>query len=144
MNSVNIMGRITKDLELKKVGDDLSLLNFSIALEDGYGDKKKTFFFDVIAWRMKADVISQYFKKGDRILINGRLTQENWKTQDGNNRSKVVISLYDFDFVERKSESGNNASQSFSTADNANSNANNNSGVEFQDFSNDDNDDIPF
>ena len=139
MNSINIMGRITKDLELKKVGDDLSLLEFSIALDDGFGDNKKTYFFDINAWRGKADVISQYFKKGDRILVNGRLTQKTWKSQDGGNRSKVVISLNDFDFIERKGDSGNNASQSYSTPENNAPKDN----VNFADYNND-NEDIPF
>ena len=140
MNSINIVGNITQDLELKKVGEDLSLLKFSIAVNEGFGDNKKSYFFDVEAWRGKADVISQYFKKGDKIGISGRLKQDTWKDQEGKNRSKVSIVLNDFDFMQKGgNNNGNNASQSYSTPENNAPKDN----VNFADYNND-NEDIPF
>lgn len=106
MNSVTVIGRITNDLEVRKVGQDLSVLSFSIALNERYGNNDETYFFDVTAWNKQADTIANYFKKGQRIGVSGRLKQERFQDKEGKNRSRVVIILTGFDFIEPKEGAG--------------------------------------
>ncbi|BBM88417.1 single-stranded DNA-binding protein [Spirochaetota bacterium] len=103
MNQVTIIGRITKELELRQVGGDKTLLTFSIAYNDSYGDNEHTSFFDITAWGRQAEVIAQYFKKGQRIAVVGRLKQDRYEAKDGSGmRSRVNIVLREFSFIEPK------------------------------------------
>ena len=110
MNSINIIGRLTRDIELNHVGQNqTAMINFSIAFSTGYGDNEKSCFVNVQAWQKKAEVISQYFKKGSRIGITGELVQDSWEDkQTGKKQSKLYIKLNDFDFIDSKN---NNQSQ---------------------------------
>ena len=146
MNNVSLIGRIVNDLELKTVGmENIPLLQFSIAIDDGFGDNKKSYFFDVKSWRKQAEIIAQYFSKGDRIGVVGKLVQETWET-DGQKRSRVIIQINDFDFIEKKGESGNNTNPSYEqtpTPPPAKNQQNNNQNIDFENFPESD-DDIPF
>lgn len=102
MNNVNIIGRITNDLEVRTVGQDLQVLSFSIAYNERRRDREESHFFDVTAWGKQAETIATYFKKGQRIGITGRLRQERFKDREGNNRSKVSLVLSEFVFIEPK------------------------------------------
>ena len=102
MNSVQIMGRITKDLELRIVRNDLAVLSFSIAYNERRNDRDEVNFFDITAFGRQAENISKFFKKGQRILLQGRLRHERFNDKEGNPRSKVSIILNEFDFVEPK------------------------------------------
>ena len=109
MNAVNIIGTIVKDVELKYLPSGLAVGSFSIAVNQDYKNKEgakveKTSFFEIKSIGKQSEVINQYFKKGSRIGISGELEQESWTTQDGSNRSKVVIKLSGFSFIDRKSD----------------------------------------
>lgn len=110
MNNVSIIGRITNDLEVRVVGNDLKVLSFSIAYNERRREKDETSFFDVTAWGRQAEVIANYFRKGHRIGISGRLRQERFKDRDGNNRSRISIVLADFTFIEQKSDTAEGGS----------------------------------
>lgn len=110
MNSVSIIGTMTRDVELKYLPSGLAVGSFAIAVNQDYkkqdGTKvEKTSFFDVKSMGKQSEIVSQYFSKGSRIAINGELEQESWTAQDGGNRSKVVIKLINFSFIDRKSDS---------------------------------------
>ncbi len=107
MNNVSIIGRITNDLEVRKVGQDFNVLSFSIAVNERVSANEETYFFDITAWNRQAETIATYFRKGQRIGISGRLKQERFQDKEGKNRSKVVIVLGSFDFIEPKDFSGN-------------------------------------
>ena len=109
MNNVNIIGTMTKDVELKYLPSGLAVGSFSIAVNQDYKNKEgqkveKTSFFEIKSIGKQSEVINQYFKKGSRIGITGELEQESWTTQDGSNRSKVIIKLSGFSFIDRKSD----------------------------------------
>lgn len=104
MNNVNIIGRITNDLEIRVVGNDLKVLTFSIACNRRMREKEEVSFFEVTSWGRQAEVIATYFKKGHRIGISGRLKQDRFEDKDGNKRSKVSIVLVDFTFIEQRSD----------------------------------------
>lgn len=105
MNYVSILGALTKDVELTYTNSGTALGKFSIAYNDNYtsNEKKveKTYFFNVIVFGRRAEVIYQYFKKGNRILIQGKLVQDRWEDSDGNKRTSYTIQLSDFDFIDR-------------------------------------------
>ena len=104
MNNVNIIGRITNDLEIRVVGNDLKVLSFSVAYNQRRGEKEEVSFFEITAWGKQAEIIATYFKKGHRIAVSGRLKQDRYTDKDGNNRSRVTIVLGEFSFIETKSE----------------------------------------
>lgn len=98
LNNISIMGRITKAPELKFTPSNKAVLSFSIANDFGFGDSKKTDFIDCVAWNKTAEFISQYFDRGDLIILAGRLTTRTWQDQNGNQRkvTEVLISSVDF------------------------------------------------
>lgn len=96
MNSVNLIGRIATEIELKHLPDGTAVCNFTIAV-DGYKDK--THFFEVVAWRKTAKNTAKYMKKGREIGISGELQQDTWETDDGQNRSKVKINARRIQFL---------------------------------------------
>ena len=110
MNSVNVIGRLTKPNEPKQYnsqnGNGLMLKN-TIAIK---GKKKdESYFVDFTAWGKTAEFLAQYSNKGDKIAINGELVQESWQdAQSGQNRSKISINAVN---VEILSTSQNNQGQ---------------------------------
>jgi single-strand DNA-binding protein len=88
INSVVVLGRLTRDAESKETPSGHNLLNFSIA-SNGRNDDQVS-FFDVTLWGKLGPAISQWMTKGKQIIVKGRLEQQRWET-DGQNRSKVVI-----------------------------------------------------
>lgn len=109
MNSIIIMGTMTRDVELKYLPSGSAIGKFSIAVNQNYvkdGQKvEKSSFFEVTAFGKQAETINQYFNKGSRILINGELDHQTWE-KDGQKQSKVIIKLDKFYFVDKKSDSG--------------------------------------
>lgn len=107
MNNINIIGRVTKDIELRYLpANNTPVCSFSIAVDDGFGDKKKTYFFNCQAWQKTAENIVKFFNKGDLIGISGRLTTREWTDKDDKKRIITEIVVNDFTFCNgKKSES---------------------------------------
>lgn len=108
MNSVNITGRLTKDIELKATTNGISCCNFSVAVERP-GAKDKTDFIDCDAWRTTAEFINRYFHKGDGIEITGMLTTNDYTDKSGVKRKAVKVTCDRIGFPKgRKSDSSVN------------------------------------
>lgn len=93
-NKTIMMGRITKDLELKTTPSGVSVLSFSIAVDRKYqakGEEKKTDFFNCVAWRNEAEFIARWFGKGRMILLEGEL--QNRTYEDNNGVTRYVTEL---------------------------------------------------
>lgn len=89
LNNITIMGRLTKDIELRKTNNDMAVASFTVAVERDYqsgGSNKQTDFIDCTAWRGTAEFISKYFHKGDMIAVIGSLQSRKWEDKNGNNR----------------------------------------------------------
>jgi single-strand DNA-binding protein len=98
MNSVNMIGRLSKNPEVRYISNDNKpVCSFSIALDDGFGNSKKTYFFNCTAWNKTAENVAKYFKKGDLIGITGKLTQRSWE-KDGKKNTVVEILVEGFSF----------------------------------------------
>lgn len=94
LNNITLMGRITKDIELRRTDSGVAVASFSIACERDFkaqNGEKATDFFDIVAWRNTAEFIHKYFGKGRMIVVQGRLQSRSWKDKDGNNRKTVEV-----------------------------------------------------
>ena len=108
MNSVNLVGRLTRDPEVRMTQSGQDVANFSLAV-DRAGDRNDeggydAGFFDCTAWGKTATLIAEYFHKGKQIGVTGRLLHHRWESRDGEKRSKVQITVTDITFVGSKSD----------------------------------------
>lgn len=90
MNSINLIGRLTKDVELRHTQTGVPVATFTIAVEDTYSQEKQAFFFNCVAWNQTAETLNKYVRKGDRVGVSGRLTQRAYENKD-----KVRITLHE-------------------------------------------------
>jgi len=102
MNQVALIGNLTKDPELKYTPDGKAVVNLRIALNEGFGDKKRTSFLEVVAFGKTAENCNQYILKGNKIAIEGRLQQDRWETNEGSKRSRIKIIANRIDFLTPK------------------------------------------
>ena len=118
LNHIDLMGRITKDIELRKTGSGVSVASFTIAVDRDFGQngQKETDFIDVVAWKNTAEFVSKYFAKGKMIVVSGRLQIRKWNDKDGNKRSTAEVVADNVYFGESK----NNSDSNFANSDNFN------------------------
>ena len=93
INTITLSGRLVAAPELRYTTNGTAVASGRIAVNDGYGDSKKTYFFDYSAWAHTAEYMAKYAAKGTPVTISGKLTQQIWQTQNGENRSKAVITV---------------------------------------------------
>lgn len=105
MNVVAISGRITSDPELKQTQDGTSVCRFSVAVRRP-NVKDKTDFIDCIAWRQKAEFVSRFFQKGQRIEVTGYLTARKWEDKHGAKRVSHEVICDEVTFGDTKKEAG--------------------------------------
>ena len=89
LNKIFIMGRLTRDPELRRTANSTPVTSFSLAVDRDYksqNGEKSTDFIDVVAWRSTAEFVAKYFTKGRMAIVEGRLQIRDWKDKDGNNR----------------------------------------------------------
>ena len=94
LNKIFLMGRLTRDPELRRTGSGTAVSSFSIAVDrdfKGQGGEKETDFIDVVAWRSTAEFVSKYFTKGRMAVVEGRLQIRDWKDKEGNNRRSAEV-----------------------------------------------------
>ena len=97
-NKLICMGRFTRDLEVKTTTMGTVIANGSIAMSEKIKGEEKTVFLDVTFFGKTAEIVAQYFHKGDPILIDGKLTQDNWE-KDGKKYSKLKMIGNGFSFI---------------------------------------------
>ena len=94
LNHIVIMGRLTRDPELRRTGSGVAVASFTVACDRDIapqGQEKETDFIDCVAWRNTGEFVSKYFTKGRMIVVEGRLQIRSWKDKDGNNRRTAEI-----------------------------------------------------
>lgn len=99
LNNVSIMGRLGKDPITQYTGNGNAVLSFSIACDKIVNGTKSTDWFDCVAWKHNAEFIAKYFKKGEPIVICGRLQIKEYTTQSGEKRRSVEILVNNVDFA---------------------------------------------
>lgn len=105
MNSTNLIGTITKDIELKTTSSGVNYCRFSIAVRRNYPNANGEYesdFFNIVAWRKTAEFISEYFGKGKRIGISGRLQTGKYTDEDNNEKTFVEVVANEVQIIEKK------------------------------------------
>jgi single-strand DNA-binding protein len=91
LNHITIMGRLTRDPEMRRTGSGTAVVNFTVAVDRDFADKqsgqKETDFIDCVAWRHTGEFVSKYFRKGSQIALSGRLQSRKWTDKDGGKRT---------------------------------------------------------
>ena len=103
MNKVILKGRLTKSPELKYINENMSVTNFSVAVDRKVkaGEEKKTDFINCTAWNKQGEFIEKYFSKGQEIAIVGRLEVNNYE-KDGERKTSVYVVVEEVEFVGSK------------------------------------------
>ena len=94
LNKIIIMGRLTRDPELRRTGSGTAVTSFSLAVDRDFksqNGEKETDFIDVVAWRSTAEFVSKYFTKGRMAVVEGRLQIRDWTDKDGGKRRSAEI-----------------------------------------------------
>jgi single-strand DNA-binding protein len=100
INQVILMGRLTRDPEVRTTSTGKTITSFSIAVDRG-GQDDQADFFDITAWEKLGELVSQYLSKGRRCLVQGRLRQDSWDDKEtGKKRSKVEVVATDVTFLD--------------------------------------------
>ena len=92
MNSVNLMGRLTADVEVRQTTSGIAVCSFTIAVDSYENGERSADFIPIVAWRNTAETVGKYFRKGQMIAISGKLKLRQYTDKDGNKRtvSEVV------------------------------------------------------
>ena len=112
LNHIVLMGRLTRDPELRRTGSGVSVASFTIACDRDFGQngEKETDFIEVTAWRNTAEFVSKYFTKGRMAVVSGRLQIRSWTDKDGNKRKSAEVVADNVYFGDSKQTDSNSYS----------------------------------
>ena len=117
LNKIIIMGRLTRDPELRRTGSGTSVTSFSLACDRDFksqSGEKETDFIEVVAWKNTAEFVSKYFSKGRMAVVEGRLQIRDWTDKAGNKRTTAEVVADNVYFADSKrSESNDNQKENF-------------------------------
>lgn len=97
LNKTIIQGRLTRDPEIRRTGSGVPVASFRIAWSEKYKESEQKLFLSCVAWRSTAEFASRFFRRGQQVIAEGKLTTRQWKDKDGSNRETtelVVDQLY--------------------------------------------------
>lgn len=107
------IGRLTKEPELRYTQSNKAVLTIDLAFDRGFGDNKQTDFIPVVFWEGRAETISKFCNKGDRLLIEGEIQVRQWQTKEKENRNTTEVRCYDFTFIESAKKQEDSVAQPF-------------------------------
>ena len=114
LNHIVIMGRLTRDPELRRTGSGVAVTSFTLAVDRDYnpkdGGEKEVDFIDCNAWRNTGEFVAKHFTKGRMAVVSGRLQIRTWTDKDGNKRRNAEVVADSVYFGESKKDSGSSAS----------------------------------
>lgn len=117
LNHIVLMGRLTRDPELRRTGSGIAVASFTLAVDHDYSSKdsgeRGVDFIDIVAWRGTGEFVSKYFSKGSMAVVSGRLQIRNWTDKEGNKRrsAEVVADNVYFGSSKRDNTSGGSYSE---------------------------------
>ena len=113
LNHIVIMGRLTRDPELRRTGSGIAVTSFSLAVDRDFGSKdggeRETDFIDCVAWRSTGEFVSKYFTKGSMAAVSGRLQIRDWTDREGGKRRSAEVVADNVYFGESKRRDGGDA-----------------------------------
>ena len=104
LNKAILMGRLTRDPELRYTQNNTPVVTFSLAIDRSYsrGQERQTDFIDIVAWRRTAEFVSQWFTKGMMAVVVGSIQSRRWQDKNGNNRTSIEVVADEVQFGESK------------------------------------------
>ena len=111
LNQSTIMGRLTRDPELRRTGSGVAVASFTLAVDRDYtqqGQERETDFIDCVAWRNTGEFVSKYFTKGRMAVVSGRLQIRSWTDKDGNKRKAAEVVADNVYFGDSNKKEDNN------------------------------------
>ena len=123
LNHITIMGRLTRDPELRYTQSQTPVASFTVAVDRDFasrdGGERQTDFIDVVAWRQTAEFVSKYFNKGSMVVVSGRLQIRDWTDREGGKRRSAEVVVDQIYFGESKRREGGERSNDFRPAQNS-------------------------
>ncbi len=120
LNHIVLMGRLTRDPELRRTQSGIAVASFSLAVDRDFGSRdggeKQTDFIDIVAWRQTAEFVSKYFTKGRMAVVSGRLQIRDWTDKDGGKRRSAEVVADNVYFGDSKRDSAPSGGTSYSSA----------------------------
>ena len=117
LNHIVIMGRLTRDPELRYTQSQTPVASFTLAVDRDFGGRdggeRQTDFIDCVAWRQTADFVSKYFNKGSMAVVSGRLQIRDWTANDGSKRRSAEVVVDNMYFGESKRRDGGDSRDSY-------------------------------
>ena len=111
LNHIVVMGRLTRDPELRTTQSGVNVASFTVAVDRDFGGRdgaeRQTDFFDCAAWRQTGEFVSKYFQKGRMIVVSGRMQSRKYQDREGNNRTAWEIQADNVYFGDSKRDSDN-------------------------------------
>ena len=114
LNHITIMGRLTRDPELRRTGSGIAVTSFTLAVDRDYKAKdaeKEVDFIDCVAWRNTGEFVGKYFTKGRMAVVSGKLQIRGWTDKEGNKRRTAEVLAENVYFADSKNEPADNSSQ---------------------------------
>ncbi len=113
LNHITLMGRLTRDPELRYTPSGTPVASFSLAVDRDFaskdGGEKQTDFIDIVAWRQTGEFVSKYFSKGSMAVVSGRLQMRDWQDKDGNKRRSAEVVADNVYFGDSKRRDGSDS-----------------------------------
>lgn len=110
LNKAILMGRLTRDPELRYTQSNVPVVTFSLAVDRGFRNasegQQTVDFINIVAWRNTAEFVSKWFRKGQLVAVTGRIQVRSWKDRDGNNRTTTEVVADECFFAESKKSEG--------------------------------------
>ncbi len=109
LNHIIIIGRLTRDPEVKTLSSGVAVANFSVAVDRRFKNQqgqRETDFIDIVAWRKTAELVGQYCSKGMKVAVDGSLQIRTYQAQDGSNRKACEIVADNVQFLDRGGQGG--------------------------------------
>lgn len=91
LNTITIMGRLTKDVELRRTATGTAVASFTLAVDRDFSKENEVDFIECVAWKNTAEFVSKYFSKGRMAIVSGSLQIRNWTDKDGNKRKTAEV-----------------------------------------------------
>ena len=117
LNHITIMGRLTRDPELRMTQSQTQVVSFTLAVDRDFGGRdggeKQADFIDCVAWRQTAEFVSKYFSKGRMAVVSGRLQSRKWETREGEKRTSWEVVADNVYFGDSRRDGDSNESRSF-------------------------------
>lgn len=102
VNQCNFVGRLGKDPEMRYTQEGTPVCSFSIAVDDGYGDKKRTEWFNIVAWKKLAEICTDHLRKGSLCYVSGKMQTQTWEDKDGAKQSKKEVIINQMEMLSKK------------------------------------------